>query len=139
MHRHHHPSQPAITPSWRPHHARHLRKLVLCIDDEASELAIRRLLLEEAGYDVLTCADSDTGLRLFSTEPVHLVVIDYGMPGLNGTDVAIAMRLIKPDVPIIMLSGYVHPPEDAQDVVDKYVVKGENPNVLLDNIRQLVR
>ncbi len=139
MHRRDYSSHRTVTPSPPELHARYSRKIVLCIDDEISGLAIRKLLLEEAGYEVLACLDGETGLRLFSTRPVHLVVIDYAMPGLNGAEVAKTMRCVKPRVPIVMLSGYVEPPEDAKDVADVYIVKGEHPRVLLDNVHQLIK
>lgn len=81
------------------------RKVVLCIDDGASGLAIRKLMLEEAGYEVATCCNGNQGLELFFTRPVHIVLLDYALPGLNGMEVAKLMREAKPEVPIIMLSG----------------------------------
>ena len=140
MHRRNYFGQRTATPPPpEPHLTRRSRQIVLCIDDEISGLAIRKLLLEEAGYEVLACRDGETGLRLFSTRPVHLVIIDYAMPGLNGAEVAKTMRCVKPRVPIVMLSGYVEPPPDAKDVSDVYIVKGEHPRVLLDNVRQLIK
>ena len=57
--------------------------LVLCVDDETIGLHVRKLLLERAGYKVLTANDGYLGLALFSSEPVEVVVLDYSMPGIE--------------------------------------------------------
>ena len=70
--------------------------LVLCVDDEQVGLQIRKILLERAGYRVLTAPDGPSGLAIFSAEPVQAVVLDYSMPGMHGGEVAVRMRQIKP-------------------------------------------
>ena len=115
------------------------RNVVLCIDNGASGLAIRKLMLEEAGYEVATCCNGNQGLELFFTRPVHIVLLDYALPGLNGMEIAKLMREAKPEVPIIMLSGYPDPPPGSLAVVDSYVVKGGRPAFLLSRVRQLLQ
>jgi CheY-like chemotaxis protein len=114
------------------------RKLLLCVDDRAASLEVRRLILEREGYEVLTARDGSAGLELFAARPVDLVVLDYHMPELNGAAVAQKMRDLKPAVPVIMLSAYFEAPADAARFIDAYVTKGQNPRVLLDHIRQLI-
>jgi CheY-like chemotaxis protein len=114
------------------------RALVLCIDDEMFGLTSRKLILEQNGYSVLTSTDGELGLKIFSAMPVQLVVLDYAMPGLDGMRVAEAMRKVKPDVPIIMLSSYSEPPEGCAVLVDAYVVKSEGPEILLSRIHQFL-
>ena len=115
------------------------RKLLLCVDDRAASLEVRRLLLEREGYEVLTASDGPTGLQLFASRPVDLVVLDYNMPEVNGATVARKMRALKPKVPLIMFSAYFEPPVEAVAFIDAYVAKGENPRVLLDQISELIR
>lgn len=115
------------------------RKLLLCVDDRAASLEVRRLLLEREGYEVLTASDGTAGLELFADRPVDLVVLDYHMPEPNGAVVAQRMRALKPQVPVIMLSAYFEPPPDAAGFIDAYVTKGESPRVLLDQISHLIR
>lgn len=123
----------------RPSSLKRKRSLVLCIDDEASGLAIRKLVLEESGYEVVACLNGEEGLAMFSALPVRIVVLDYAMPGLNGVRIAERMREIKPDVPIIMLSGYPDPPEGSAGLVDVYIVKSEGPHFLLSIIQQMLK
>jgi CheY-like chemotaxis protein len=110
----------------------------LCVDDRAASLEVRRLILEHEGYEVLTASDGPSGLELFASKPVDLVVLDYNMPEVNGAVVARKMRAMKPQVPVIMFSAYFEPPAEAAGVIDAYVAKGQNPRVLLDQISELI-
>jgi CheY-like chemotaxis protein len=112
--------------------------LVLCIDDESIGLQIRRIVLERAGYRVLTAPDGPSGLEIFSTEPVEVVVLDYAMPGMHGGDVAVRMRQTKPEVPILLLSAYMGLSADIISIVDTYMTKGEGPPVLLEKLSNLL-
>ncbi len=80
---------------------------ILCVDDEPVGLRIRQLLLERAGYQVLTALDGPTGLDIFSKETIHGVVLDYYLPGMDGGEIAIKMRGANPQVPILLLSAYL--------------------------------
>ncbi|MHB1700732.1 MAG: response regulator [Acidobacteriaceae bacterium] len=105
--------------------------LVLCIDDETLGLKVRRMVLEHAGYQVLTASSGEEGLEVFAANPVELVVLDYAMPGLTGGEVAARMRQIKPEVPIILLSAYVDLGPEVASLVDTYMVKGIGAAALL--------
>ena len=112
--------------------------LVLCIDDEQVGLQVRKILLERAGYRVLTALDGPTGLEIFANEPVEVVVLDYSMPGMHGGEVALKMRQTKPHVPILLLSAYMGLPADVTSVVDLYMTKGEGPPILLKKLGSLL-
>ena len=111
---------------------------MLCIDDEQVGLRVRKILLERAGYEVVTALDGVAGLEIFATQPVAAVVLDYSMPGMHGGEVARRMRLIKPDVPILLLSAYVGLTSEITSLVDLYMTKGEGPPVLLQKLRTLL-
>ncbi|MBV8675361.1 MAG: response regulator [Acidobacteriaceae bacterium] len=112
--------------------------LILCIDDEALGLKIRKAVLEKEGYRVLTALDGSSGLTLFTEEPVEGVILDYYMPGMDGGKVAVAMRKQRPDVPILLLSAYVNLPVDVLEMVDFTVLKGEGPAELLVKVRRML-
>ena len=113
-------------------------RLVLCVDDETVGLHVRRILLERAGYRVLTALDGPSGLEIFAREPVEAVVLDFSMPGMTGGEVAVRMRKVKPAVPILMLSAYTSLPPEVDDVVDLAMTKGEGAPALLNKLRTLV-
>ena len=112
--------------------------LVLCVDDEVVGLRVRKILLERAGYRVLTAGDGSAGLRIFSDYPIEAVVLDYSMPGMHGGEVARQMRKVKPDVPILLRSAYVGLPEDVSAMVDVYMTKGEGAPALLDKLSNML-
>ncbi|SFS15595.1 Response regulator receiver domain-containing protein [Granulicella pectinivorans] len=109
-------------------------RLILCVDDEVVGLQVRKIMLERAGYKVLTAPDGRTGLEVFKAEPVQAVILDYTMPGMNGGEVANRMRQAKPEVPILMLSANIALPQDISALVDSYVTKGESAPVLLERL-----
>jgi CheY-like chemotaxis protein len=112
--------------------------LVLCVDDEIVGLRVRKILLERAGYEVLTAPDGNSGLELFAARPVDVVILDYSMPGMHGGQVAEKMRQIKPEVPILLLSAYIELPEEVSSLVDVYMTKGEGAPALLDKLSNLL-
>ena len=116
----------------------HQKKLILCIDYHRQGLLARRLVLQSAGYDVVTASSGRIGLRLLGRHPVHLVILDYSMPEMNGEAVAREIRLSYPRVPILMLSGQLNVPKRAVSAVDAFVAKGQPPAVLLEHLTTLV-
>jgi len=113
--------------------------LILCVDDELIGLRVRKVLLERAGYQVLTALDGASGLRLFESEPIEAVVLDYSMPGMHGGEVAGRMRQIKPDIPILLLSAYLGLPAEVTSLVNLYMTKGEGAPVLLQKLETLLQ
>lgn len=114
------------------------KKILLCIDDEAVGLKIRKLILERSGYDVLTAEDGISGLEVFRNNKIDAVVIDYYMPRMDGGRVAEQMKTMHPEVPIVLLSAYVSLPEHSLAHVDAFITKGDSPEILLSKIKELI-
>jgi len=112
--------------------------LVLCVDDEVVGLEVRKILLERAGYRVLTANDGHSGLEIFHSHPIEAVVLDYAMPGMHGGEVAKKMRQAKPEVPILLLSAFVDLSDDVSSLVDVYMTKGEGAPSLLNKLNGLL-
>src|SRR6266571_2678679 len=105
------------------------RSSSFCIDDHQPGVRARKLILEAAGYRVLTANSGTIGLRLLRRHRVHFVVLDYRMPQMDGEAVAREIRRIDPRIPVIMLSGQINLPHEALSAVDVFVSKGEPPAV----------
>ena len=88
-------------------HAGPQPSILLCIDDNEDVLECEKLFLESFGYTVLTAQTGCKGLELASVYPIDVVIVDYLMPEMNGQEVVLAMRRLRPETPIIMLSGAV--------------------------------
>jgi CheY-like chemotaxis protein len=111
--------------------------MVLCIDDNEDMLDCEKAFLESFGYGVLTAPSGGKGLELASIYSVDVVIVDYSMPGMSGLEVAIEMRRLRPQAPIIMLSGAGDVPEQALKCVDAFVAKDRLASELLPAIAQL--
>src|SRR5271169_2352154 len=85
--------------------------VLLCIDDNEDVLEWEKSFLESFGYTVLTAPSGGKGLELASMCSVDVVIVDYLMPKMNGQEVAIEMRRLRPLAPIILLSEAVDVPE----------------------------
>jgi len=111
---------------------------ILCIDDHWNGLIGRKMLLEQSGYEVLEATGGDEGLKLFRSNTVDAVVVDYQMPGMNGDVVAAKMKRINAQVPIMLLSAYGPLPKSKLSSVDSFVSKSQPPNILLSTLQDLL-
>jgi PAS domain S-box-containing protein len=93
---------------------------VLLVDDEEMVRSIGSEMLQELGFAVLTANDGQEALDLFkSRNDIDLVILDLTMPRLDGEQAFTGLRKIKPDINVIMSSGY-----NEQDVTQKFVGRG---------------
>jgi len=112
------------------------KKTVLCIDDDTAGLTLRKMMLESEGYEVFISASGEEGLALLERQHIDAIVLDYQMPTMNGADVARLIREKRPDLPIVLLSGYVEDvPTAALNLVNAFVTKGGSPGQLLHVVR----
>ena len=81
---------------------------ILFVDDEESLANAGRHMLESLGYDVVIRTSSKEALELFNSRPERfdLVVTDMTMPGLTGDRLARAMMQIRPDIPVVLCTGF---------------------------------
>lgn len=81
---------------------------VLLVDDEAPLIQVGEQILAQLGYEVTTCGKSTEALAMFSQNPhdYDLVVSDHAMPDMTGVEMAKEMKQIRPDLPIIIMSGF---------------------------------
>ena len=114
------------------------KTLILCVDADMLNLNIRDLVLREAGYDTLIATDANSGLRLFGTSDISLVILDYDLPDLNGGAVAREMRQLKPHTPILMLSAQLFRPDGLDGEIDAYLTKCGNVKEFLEQIEVLL-
>jgi CheY-like chemotaxis protein len=111
--------------------------LVLCIDDAEVALRVRKLVLANAGYKVLTAPTGEEGLQLFRKNPVELVIADHFLSDKSGLEIAAEMKELKPKVPILIVSAASEPPTGLE-FSDGFLSKGEGPDALLEVIAELL-
>jgi CheY-like chemotaxis protein len=108
-----------------------LQKTILCVDDDPLILASWSELISSAGYHVLTARGGAEAIRQFSVHVVHAVVLDYEMPGQNGSNVAMHLRGINKEVPIILHTGGAAPSAEELALFNSFVSKGARLSAML--------
>ncbi len=138
-------SQPAERLAARPAPAEHqeLGLGVLVVDDEEMVRDVLSRTLGRAGCRVLTARDGQEGVEVFTAqrEAIDLVILDMTMPRMNGEDAFRAMRLVKPEVQVLLSSGY-----NEQDATNRFAGKGlagfiqkpYTPSAVLQKIREIM-
>jgi len=114
---------------------------VLVVDDEPQIATIARDYLTRAGFSVAVAADGATGLELTRRTQPDLVVLDLGLPRLDGFEVARALRR-ESDVPIIMLTARVDETDRLHGFevgADDYITKPFSPRELVARVTSVLR
>ena len=111
---------------------------LLCIDDDAGVRELYRVLFESYGYEVVLAEDGTRALQFFRSQKFDGVVVDYEMPGLNGSEVSALLKHESPEIPVIMVSGCHSIVEDAPHFVDAAIVKGSAVGTLVDRVGMLL-
>jgi two-component system, OmpR family, KDP operon response regulator KdpE len=114
---------------------------VLVIDDDALLLRALQINLSAREYDVTTASDGSSGLAAMARERPDVVIVDLGLPDIDGTDVIRGVRGWS-SAPIIVLSarGQENQKVDALDAgADDYVTKPFGMNELLARLRAATR
>jgi DNA-binding response OmpR family regulator len=116
-------------------------KTILVVDDEFKIVQIARDYLEHAGFSVLTAGDGRSALAVARSAKPDLVILDLGLPEMDGLDVTRTLRKDS-DVPIIMLTARG---EETDKLVglelgaDDYITKPFSPKELVARVRTLLR
>ncbi|MEI9972880.1 MAG: response regulator [Ignavibacteriota bacterium] len=67
------------------------------------------MILSEAGYEVCTSSDGRSALELLDREPFDVLVTDIYMPDMDGLEIILEERRLRPDIPIVAVSGMTGP------------------------------
>ncbi len=116
-------------------------KTILVVDDEPKIVQLARDYLEHAGFGVLTASDGPTALHAARSSKPDLIVLDLGLPQLDGLDVTRSLRKDS-DVPIIMLTART---EESDKLIglelgaDDYITKPFSPKELVARVRTVLR
>ena len=116
---------------------------ILFIDDEPAIVNISRQMLDSLGYDVVTRTSSIEALELFKaqTDRFDLVITDMTMPQMTGEKLADEILKIRPDIPIILCTGYSDKLDEANTKelgIQAYIMKPIVLNEIARTIRQVL-
>ena len=118
-----------------------MSKTILVVDDEAKIVQIARDYLERAGFTVVSAADGPAALAAVRASAPDLIVLDLGLPGLDGLDVTRALRKDS-NVPIIMLTARGDESDKLVGLelgADDYITKPFSPKELVARVRTVLR
>jgi DNA-binding response OmpR family regulator len=116
-------------------------RVLLVEDDHDISEPLARALTRE-GYEVLAAADGRLALESVIDAPPDLIILDIGLPGMDGLDVCRHVREIRPQVPILMLTardGELETVAGLDAGADDYVTKPFRVSVLLARVRAMLR
>jgi diguanylate cyclase (GGDEF)-like protein len=83
-----------------------MSKAILLVDDEVAILRALQRVFTRAGYRIFTCESAAAGLELLTEHPVSLVISDFRMPGMNGSEFLAKVKELYPQTLGVILSGY---------------------------------
>lgn len=123
----------------------HTKATILLVEDEELLRAGVQEVLEIQGYKVITAPDGEQALACLAAEPIDLIITDLVMPKMDGIDFVKQLREIKPDLPVIVVSG------STRNIMQRYgidsiQVPGANASLpkpfksvdLIEQVRQLL-
>jgi CheY-like chemotaxis protein len=79
---------------------------ILYVEDNALVREVTAELLAQDQRQIIACADAEEALKEFRENPFDIVITDVSLPVMSGIDLARSILTIKPDLPIIIASGY---------------------------------
>jgi CheY-like chemotaxis protein len=82
------------------------RVSILGIDDQEVIRELLNSIISRMGHRIVSTENGEDGLRLFKEGHFDLVIIEAGLPGISGWDIAEQVKALSPDTPVIMLSGW---------------------------------
>ncbi len=114
---------------------------VLLIDDNAIQAATRQTILKRAGYFVIPALNPVRALEQFRENDfpseIGLVITDHLMPGMNGAEFVRELRRLKPNIPVLVISGMEEAEDEYQDLNVLFRLKPLLPDNLLASVHRL--
>ena len=135
------PAPPPAAPQEIPRG--HGERILVVDDDPISGFALEKII-ETLGYTVTRCMRPEEALERFTAAPTSfdLVVSDFAMPGMNGAELIGRLAPLRPDLPIIVVSGFLEHARQqiidqgiARAILDKPVSRAQLAHVLVENLR----
>jgi CheY-like chemotaxis protein len=138
--------QVAASPATDAPHAEPLPRgqgNILLVDDEAAVAHVGQVVFEHLGYRVSVCLSSLEALETFRAAPQRydLVITDQTMPRLSGDALIRALRSVRPDIPVILCTGFSHTmdAETAEALsIDAFLTKPWSTHELASTIQRVL-
>lgn len=111
--------------------------LLLVDDDEISSQILGYILVDE-DYKVDAAATGGAALDKVKNNSYDLVFLDFMLPDMRGYEVAKKMKELKPDIKIILLTGYTNNEDTPEDLFKKILLKPAPPDVIMNMVKDIL-
>lgn len=111
------------------------KPLILCVNDNPSQLTCRASLLEQSGFTVLSATNVTDAVLILLEAPVSCTIADHTVQGRTSEELAKDLKSIKPDVPFILYSASI--PTNLRNI-DVYINTDEPTTAFLRIVREVV-
>ena len=111
---------------------------IFYVDDNPKSRRLLTNVIRSCGYDVLSIGDPIEAISRMRKNSFDLALLDYQMPHLTGSELAQKIKSAKPDMPIVLISGFSALPPFELNFVDAHLGRGATLDELLDTIRSLI-
>jgi ATP-dependent Lon protease len=112
---------------------------ILLVDDNKLGLSARKCVLEELGHSIWTAANGVDALEQFASRKFDLVVTDYKMPRMDGLELIAGLRKTSPELPVILISGFVDALGLSEENTGADVVIQKSANEVSHLVRSVAR
>ena len=111
------------------------KKIILCVDDNEQELSVLKFMLATNGYRVVSATNGLEAIGIFADTPVDLVLADYAMPQMNGSQLVERLKQIASHIPMILLGDPQRMGGDIHAADALLAKKNCSPQELLERIK----
>ena len=113
-------------------------KRILLVEDELGARESLKLLLAIDRHHVVEATESAEAVELLKSQTFDLAILDYFMPGMRGSQLALHIREVAPALPILMITAYLEKLSEADKPVDAVIGKPFNVEELRRTITKLL-
>jgi CheY-like chemotaxis protein len=116
---------------------------ILVTDDEDEQREVAKRILSRNGYTVLTASNGAHAIELAASYggPIDLLLTDVIMPQMQGPTVARDVKVLRPDIRVLFMSGHAHPVLEAEVLLGMDFLLMEKPfdeTIILQNVRKVL-
>jgi len=112
---------------------------IFYVDDNPKSRRLLTSVMKSCGFEVITAGDPIEALSRIGKNSFDLFLLDYQMPHLTGSQLALKLKRTKPDVPVVLISGLAALPPFELLSVDAHLGRGTTLDELLDTMRDLIQ
>ena len=111
------------------------KKIILCVDDNEQDLSVTKFMLVTHGYKVVSATNAQEAIGIFAETPVDLVLADYAMPQMTGSQLIDRLKQLAPHIPMILLGDPQRLMGDMHSADALLAKKNCSPLELLEKIK----